>query len=217
MMISQLATVAIRARVRVSPATVPPKFVIRSKSRFGSFAQRRRQRRRAAAWATSGSRSVRSSSLVERRGRRAVAGGPARRPRTASSGLAIPAPVEDLGDTRPRSPAGRLRRVLNVERVLARRPANRSVGVGRGLASAAASRRSARLRRRVISTRVEAGAERSRILSLTSGRSVTFVLGGADVEPGEPPVLVADLQALDRHVGQDARPCRGRTSAAATR
>ena len=40
MMISQLATVAIRARVRVSPATVPPKFVIRSKSRSRLFGQR---------------------------------------------------------------------------------------------------------------------------------------------------------------------------------
>ena len=33
MMITQLATVAIRARVLVSPATVLPKLVIRSKSR----------------------------------------------------------------------------------------------------------------------------------------------------------------------------------------
>ena len=39
MMISQLATVAIRARVRVSPATVPPKFVMRSKSRSRLLAE----------------------------------------------------------------------------------------------------------------------------------------------------------------------------------
>ena len=37
MMISQLATVAITARVRVSPATVPPKVSDRSKSRSRSF------------------------------------------------------------------------------------------------------------------------------------------------------------------------------------
>ena len=40
MMMSQLATVAIKASVRVSPATVPPKLVIRSKSRSRLSGQR---------------------------------------------------------------------------------------------------------------------------------------------------------------------------------
>ena len=64
MMISQLATIAIRARLRVSPATAPPKFASRSNSRSGSLLQRGRQRLRAAASASSGSRFVRSTSVL---------------------------------------------------------------------------------------------------------------------------------------------------------
>ncbi len=63
MMISQLATVAIRARFRVSPATVPPKFPIRSKSRSRLLAS---ESLSFSSWAlaTSGSRSVRRTSRV---------------------------------------------------------------------------------------------------------------------------------------------------------
>ena len=41
MMMSQLATVAIRARVRVSPATVPPKFVDPLEEQVAVVGQRR--------------------------------------------------------------------------------------------------------------------------------------------------------------------------------
>ena len=63
MMISQLATVAIKARLRVSPATVLPKLVIRSKSKSLLFSS---ALPRAVIWtfATSGSRSVRRVRVV---------------------------------------------------------------------------------------------------------------------------------------------------------
>ena len=62
-MISQLATVAIKASVRVSPATVEPKLVIRSKSRSRLFSS---EVASAASWAlaTAGSRSVLRTNTV---------------------------------------------------------------------------------------------------------------------------------------------------------
>ena len=63
MMMTQLATVAIKASVRVSPATVPPKLVIRSNSRSRSLASDSLSCS-SSFLATSGSRSVRRTSLV---------------------------------------------------------------------------------------------------------------------------------------------------------
>ena len=63
MMINQLAIVAIRASIRVSPATVPSNRVIRSKSRSGLFA-RLSLSVASMVLAFSGSRSVRKINLL---------------------------------------------------------------------------------------------------------------------------------------------------------
>ena len=188
-MITQLATVAIRASVRVSPATVPPKLVIRSKSRSRLLASDSASLP-SWAWATSGSRSVRSTRSGRGRGRRpAVAAALTISNRVRRVGDA--GGFEDLGEL-GRDDLGRglgavEGRGVEVQRILAaagERRRERGAGLGGrrppgapaiGFASPT-----------VISTRGQAGPNASRILSLTC---VGVLVGRADVEPRQRLVL----------------------------
>ena len=221
MMISQLATVAIRARLRVSPATVLPKLVIRSKSRSRLF------------WSA-------GRELVELRPGRPRARGrsggsassgrpPERLPRSAAGatisnravGLAILACVEDLGELGRDDLRGRLRAVERgrVELQLVLPAAGEPVDHGRRRRFA-----SGRRRRRgggdrlagsptVISTRCEAGPNALRIVSLTFSVFCSVVRMLNRVRR----LVAADLEALDGHVGQARSPSAARSWPAATR
>src|SRR5208337_569459 len=167
MMITQLATVAIRARVLVSLATVPPKIVIRSK---------RRSRLLASdslslpiwAWAISGSRSVRSTRSVL-----AVPDSLAGASEISNRvvGFAMPAPSRTLANSAATTWAGAwvlLKAVVLKLRGYSRPPANRVVSAGLVLeASPAAALGIGFASPTVISTLARAGPKASMILFLT--------------------------------------------------
>ena len=187
-MITQLATVAIRASVRVSPATVPPKFVIRSKSRSRLLASESLSLA-SCAWATSGSRSVRSTRLAQPR----RSGGAARQSphrlgsRTASWGWRCPICFQDLGELGRHDLGGRLGAVerRGVEVQARYSPA---AGESRGRAWSPVLAAPPRAgppaigfaSPTLISTRASEGPNASRILFLTW---FGVLVGRADIEP----------------------------------
>ena len=120
-MITQLATVAIRARVRVSLATVPPKLVIRSKSRSRLLASDSLSLP-SWAWAMSGSRSVRSTSFVASAAGFLGDGSAALRISNRALGLAIPAASRTLANSAADDLGGSLgaveRRGVEAQRIL---------------------------------------------------------------------------------------------------
>ena len=218
MMISQLATVAIKARFRVSPATVLPKFVIRSKSRSRSFCERppRASRARSGRPRARGrcGGSARSGDFAAGAASAAAAGATISNRRV---GLVIPACVEDLAEDRPRPTcAGDCvlwkAVVLNVQLVL---PGRRRTG--RPRPALPASRRPAGSRRRgsalpgsaVITTRCRAGPNALRIASLTLSVFCSVVRMLNRVRRLSPPTF--RLSTVD--VGQDARLLAARSSA----
>ena len=202
MMISQLATMAIKARVRVSPATVPPKFSSRSKSRFGSLCERDRQGLRAARLGDVG-----LEVGPEDQGLRLGVGAGRRR----RLGLTTSNRDVGVGDLRLRQDVWRRSAAICAAAGLSGRvelqvvlPAAREPVDDAGFASRRSAGRAAAIGLLGPTVIIDAGEARCRTPRGSSAGPCSMFCSVVRMLNRMPALLAADVQALDRHVGQDA-------------